>query len=247
MRYLVTGGAGLIGSNRWDESFAAVKRRRASPTLPARKIICRNPQQDHHHQGKHHGIEVRAESHARGGIRAAPCRGARPCRVRSRIPIETNKINIDGTLNCFGRRKRVKVKRVVFAASSSATGRRLLWRSEPCSRSHLATASQVPGRAVWPDVRAVLRPENVASVILIFLGPRQDPGSPYSGVLAKFARHFWKITARGFRGRPSRRANSTYVDQSVQAICWPARRPMLPERFSSRRGGRVPSIRSSES
>src|SRR5207249_1487382 len=49
--------------------------------------------------------------------------GARTSVPRSlKDPIETNRINIDGTLNVLVAAKELKVKRVVFAASSSAYG-----------------------------------------------------------------------------------------------------------------------------
>src|SRR5437899_12925423 len=121
MRYLVTGGAGFIGSNTVDE---LVRRGHSVVVL------------DDLSSGKEDNLaEVRNKiTFIKGSItdievvRKAMHEaeyvlhlGARTSVPRSlKDPIETNRINIDGTLNVMVAAKELKVKREVFAASSYA-------------------------------------------------------------------------------------------------------------------------------
>ena len=123
MRYLVTGGAGFIGSNMVDE----LVRRGASVTVL-----------DDLSAGKENnlaGVRDKIDFH-RGSITdletvQKACAGAdfvihlaaRTSVPRSvKDPIESNRVNIDGTLNVLVAARDAKVRRVVYAASSSAYG-----------------------------------------------------------------------------------------------------------------------------
>src|SRR5271170_4665135 len=123
MRYLVTGGAGFIGSNIVDE---LVRRGHAVIVL------------DNLSTGKESNlasvrdrIELSTGSIADPAAVQSACRGAdyvihlaaRTSVPRSVAdPIETNRVNIDGTLNVLVAARDAKVRRFVFAASSSAYG-----------------------------------------------------------------------------------------------------------------------------
>src|ERR1039457_5006266 len=123
MRYLVTGGAGFIGSNTVDE---LVRRGQSVVVL------------DDLSTGKEEnlaGVRNRVEF-VRGSVTDLEtvhraCRGvdyvlhlaARTSVPRSlKDPLETNRVNVDGTLNVLGAARDAKVKRVVFAGSSSVYG-----------------------------------------------------------------------------------------------------------------------------
>jgi nucleoside-diphosphate-sugar epimerase len=123
MRYLVTGGAGFIGSNIVDE---LVRRHHSVAVL------------DDFSSGKEEnlaGLRGKIEIH-KGSICdlsavQKACRGAdyvlhlaaRTSVPRSvKDPLETNHVNIDGTLNVLVAARDARAKRVVFAASSSAYG-----------------------------------------------------------------------------------------------------------------------------
>src|SRR5712691_11872154 len=123
MRYLLTGGAGFIGSNTVDE---LVQRGHSVVVL------------DDFSAGKEDNLaEVRSKiTLVKGSITdleavRRACQeadfvlhlGARTSVPRSvKDPLETNRINVDGTLNVLVAARDAKVKRVVFAASSSAYG-----------------------------------------------------------------------------------------------------------------------------
>src|SRR5256884_5877117 len=123
MRYLVTGGAGFIGSNTVDE---LVQRGHSVVVL------------DDLSGGKEDNLaEVRSKITLIKGtitdlevVRKAMHEaefvlhlGARTSVPRSvKDPLETNRINVEGTLNVLVAAKEMKVKRVAFAAPSSAYG-----------------------------------------------------------------------------------------------------------------------------
>src|SRR6202040_2117870 len=135
-------------------------------------------------------------------------------------PIETNKINIDGTLNVLVAARDAKVKRVVFAAPSSAYG-------EPPALPKPTTMSPAPisPYGVTTFVRELYAQtfgrcyglENVSLRYFNIFGPRQEPSSPYSGVLAKFWAAFLEDTQRVIFGDGEQTRDFTYVDNAVQA------------------------------
>ncbi len=190
MRYLVTGGAGFIGSNLVDE---LVRRRHKVVVL------------DDLSAGKEANLaEVRDKIDLHIGsitdlaaVQSA-CRGvdyvihlaARTSVPRSvQDPLETNHVNIDGTLNVLVAARDAKARRFVYAASSAAYGETPSlpkvesMPAEPISPYGVTKYvgelyAQVFGRAYGLE-NACIRYFNV-------FGPRQDPTSQYSGVLSRF-------------------------------------------------------------
>jgi len=135
-------------------------------------------------------------------------------------PIETNRINIDGTLNVLVAARDAKVKRVVFAASSSAYG-------ETPTLPKVETMQPVPispygvtkyvGELYAQTFGRCYGLENVSLRYFNIFGPRQDPGSPYSGVLAKFCTAFLEETQPVIFGDGEQSRDFTYVENAVQA------------------------------
>src|ERR1700675_4660641 len=123
MRYLVTGGAGFIGSNTVDELA-----RRGHDVVVLDDLSSGKIENLDGVKGK---VELlRFSVTDMDGLRDA-CRGvdyvihlaARTSVPRSvKDPIETNRVNIDGTLNVLVAARNAKVRRIVYAASSSAYG-----------------------------------------------------------------------------------------------------------------------------
>jgi nucleoside-diphosphate-sugar epimerase len=135
-------------------------------------------------------------------------------------PIETNKINIDGTLNVLVAAKELKVKRVVFAASSSAYGETATlpkvetMQPEPISPYGV---TKYVGELYGQTFGRCYGLENVALRYFNIFGPRQDPSSPYSGVLAKFCTSYLEETPPVVFGDGEQTRDFTYVDNAVQA------------------------------
>jgi nucleoside-diphosphate-sugar epimerase len=190
MRYLVTGGAGFIGSNMVDELVRRGHEVVVLDDLSAGK------------EANLAGVRSKINLHV-GSITdlaklQSACVGAdyvihlaaRTSVPRSvKDPLETNKVNIDGTLNVLVAARDAKVRRFVYAASSSAYGETPTlpkvesMPSEPISPYGVTKYvgelyAQVFGR-VYGLENASVRYFNV-------FGPRQDPTSQYSGVLSRF-------------------------------------------------------------
>src|SRR5260370_6558576 len=189
MRYLVTGGAGFIGSNTVDE----LVRRGHSVTVV-----------DDDCAGKEENVaSVREKvNFIRGSItdRAAlekACGGAdyvlhlgaRTSVPRSvKQPLETNEINVDGTLNLLVAARDARVRRVVFASSSSIYGDTpTLPKHEDMTPAPISPygVSKLVGELYGRVFHRTYGLEFVALRYFTVFGPRQHPGSPYSRVLSR--------------------------------------------------------------
>ena len=136
MRYLVTGGAGFIGSNIVDE---LVRRNQDVVVLDdfstgKEKNLESVREKIELHTGSITNLEVVQK--AMGGADLVIHLAARTSVPRSvKDPIECNRINIDGTLNVLVAARDAQVRRVVYAASSAAYGETpSLPKVRPCRR-----------------------------------------------------------------------------------------------------------------
>jgi nucleoside-diphosphate-sugar epimerase len=221
MRYLVTGGAGFIGSNTVDE---LVRRGHSVVVLDdlssgKEENLAEVRNKITFIKGSITDIEVirKAIFEAEYVIHLA----ARTSVPRSmKDPIETNRINIDGTLNVLVAARDAKVKRVVFAASSSAYGETpTLPKTEnmpPMPISPYGVTKYV-GELYAQTFGRCFGLENVCLRYFNIFGPRQDPSSPYSGVMAKFCTAFLEETELVIFGDGTQSRDFTYVDNAVQA------------------------------
>src|ERR1700738_2080068 len=221
MRYLVTGGAGFIGSNTVDElvrrghsvvvldDFSSGKEDNLTEVRNKITFI----------RGSITDIEVvRKAMHEAEYVLHLAAKTSVPRSVKD--PIETNKINIDGTLNVLVAAKELKVKRVVFAASSSAYGETpTLPKVETMQPEPISPygVTKYVGELYGQTFGRCYGLENVALRYFNIFGPRQDPSSPYSGVLAKFCTAFLEDTQPVIFGDGEQTRDFTYVDNAVQA------------------------------
>jgi nucleoside-diphosphate-sugar epimerase len=221
MRYLVTGGAGFIGSNTVDE---LVRRGHSVVVLDdissgKEDNLAEIRNKITFIKGSITDIEVvRKAMHEAEYVLHLAARTSVPRSVKD--PIETNKINIDGTLNVLVAAKELKVKRVVFAASSSAYGETATlpkvetMQPEPISPYGV---TKYVGELYGQTFGRCYGLENVALRYFNIFGPRQDPGSPYSGVLAKFCAAFLEDAQPVVFGDGEQTRDFTYVENAVQA------------------------------
>jgi nucleoside-diphosphate-sugar epimerase len=221
MRYLVTGGAGFIGSNTVDE---LVRRGHSVVVLDD----CSSGKEDNLAEirnkitfikGNITDIEVvRKAMHEAEYVLHLAARTSVPRSVKD--PIETNKINVDGTLNVLVAAKELKVKRVVFAASSSAYGETpTLPKVETMQPQPISPygVTKYVGELYGQTFGKCYGLENVALRYFNIFGPHQDPASPYSGVLAKFCTAFVEDTQPVVFGDGEQTRDFTYVENAVQA------------------------------
>lgn len=221
MRYVVTGGAGFIGSNTVDEllrrgqsvavldDFSAGKEENLSQVAGKIEIV----------RGSITDLDtVRKACDGADYVIHLAARTSVPRSVKD--PIETNRINIDGTLNVLVAARDAKVRRLVYAASSSAYGETptLPKRESMCPApiSPYGVTKYVGelyasafGRCYGLET-GCLRYFNV-------FGPRQDPSSPYSGVLSKFITSLLDDKQPVVFGDGEQSRDFTYIENVVQA------------------------------
>lgn len=221
MRYVVTGGAGFIGSNTVDElvrrgqsvvvldDFSAGKEENLAEIRNKITVI----------KGSITDLEVvRKAMHEADCVLHLAARTSVPRSVKD--PLETNAINVDGTLNVLVAARDAKVKRVVFAASSSAYGETpQLPKSEDMLPAPISPygVSKYVGELYLQTFGRVYGLENVSLRYFNVFGPRQDPASQYSGVLSKFCTAFLEKGEPVVFGDGEQSRDFTYIENVVQA------------------------------
>jgi nucleoside-diphosphate-sugar epimerase len=135
-------------------------------------------------------------------------------------PLGSNRVNLDGTVNLLVAARDAKVKRVVYAASSSAYGDTpKLPKHEgmaPDPISPYAVAKLAAEHYMISFYRCYAL-ETVALRYFNIFGPRQDPSSPYSGVLAKFITLMLRGEQPTIFGDGEQSRDFTYIDNAVEA------------------------------
>jgi nucleoside-diphosphate-sugar epimerase len=244
MRYLVTGGAGFIGSNTVDE---LVRRGHSVVVLDdlssgKEDNLAELRNKITFIKGSITDIEVvRKAMYEAEYVLHLAARTSVPRSVKD--PIETNKINIDGTLNVLVAAKELKVKRLVFAASSSAYGETpTLPKVETMQPQPISPygVTKFVGELYGQTFGRCYGLENVSLRYFNIFGPRQDPSSPYSGVLAKFCTAFLEDTPPLVFGDGEQTRDFTYVENAVQANLLACEAPTVSGKvFNVGVGGRV--------
>jgi nucleoside-diphosphate-sugar epimerase len=219
MRYLVTGGAGFIGSNIVDELL------RRGHGVTVLDDFSSGKEENLAHAAKKIRLirgdicDLEAAREACDGADYVLHLAARTSVPRSvKDPIETNRVNIDGALNVLVAARDAKVRRIVYAASSSAYGETPTlpkvetMPSEPISPYGVTKLvgemyAQVFGRAYGL--------ENVSIRYFNVFGPRQDPTSQYSGVLSRFMLAILEGSSLVVYGDGEQSRDFTYVDNVV--------------------------------
>ncbi len=221
MRYLVTGGAGFIGSNTVDE---LVRRGHGVVVLDDLSSGKEDNLADVRSKitfikGSINDLEIVQKAMLQADyVLHLAARTSVPRSVKD--PIETNRVNVDGTLNVLVAARDNKVKRVVLAASSSAYGDTpTLPKSEnmqPVPISPYGVTKYV-GELYAQTFGRCYGLENVCLRYFNIFGPRQDPDSPYSGVLSRFATAFLDSTPPVVFGDGEQTRDFTYVENAVMA------------------------------
>ncbi len=221
MRYLVTGGAGFIGSNTVDE---LVRRGHGVVVLDDLSSGKEENLADVRNKitfmkGSVTDLEaVQKATHQADYVIHLAARTSVPRSVKD--PLDTNRINVDGTLNVLLAARDNKVKRVVYAASSSAYGDTpTLPKAEsmqPMPISPYGVAKYVGELYAFAFDRCYGL-QTIALRYFNVFGPRQDPDSPYSGVLSRFVTAFLEEEQPVVFGDGEQTRDFTYVDNAVQA------------------------------
>ncbi|HWZ31287.1 MAG TPA: SDR family oxidoreductase [Bryobacteraceae bacterium] len=136
-------------------------------------------------------------------------------------PEPSHRVNIDGTFNVFRAAAQGGVRRVIYAASSSAYG-----DSETLPKVETMVArpkspyavQKLLGEYYASVFHSCFGLETVALRFFNVYGPRQDPSSAYSGVLSLFMKHVLARTRPTIFGDGEQSRDFTYVED-VAALC----------------------------
>ncbi|MCI0478361.1 MAG: SDR family oxidoreductase, partial [Anaerolineales bacterium] len=218
---LVTGGAGFIGSHlvegllardykvRVLDNFTTGKRENLADVLTQIELI----------EGS---VTNLTTAHAAmRNVDVVFHQAALPSVPRSvKNPLESNEINITGTLNILVAARDAGVKRVVYAASSSAYGDQPALPKVETMTPDPMSPYAIAKLAGEMYARAFTQLYGLSTVSLRYFnvfGPRQDPATQYAGVLAKFCT--CAVTGQPYpvHGDGEQSRDFTYVENVVQA------------------------------
>jgi nucleoside-diphosphate-sugar epimerase len=217
--YVVTGGAGFIGSHLSEALIARGDTVRVVDSLVT---------------GHKRNVQPGAEfvqgdladlAFAHRGIAGADYvlhQAAIPSVPKSvQDPVSSNRANIDATLNVLVAARDAKVKRLVYAASSSAYGNAAaLPKREDMGTDPLSpyALQKLVGEQYLQLFTALYGLETVSIRYFNVFGPRQDPSSPYSGVISLFITHLLAGTAPKIYGDGGQTRDFTYVGNVVDGV-----------------------------
>jgi nucleoside-diphosphate-sugar epimerase len=226
-RYLVTGAAGFIGSSlvaalvergesvRALDNFSTGKRSNLAPywhrdNLKDAIDLCECDLRD-----------ADAVAAACEGIEIILHQGALPSVPRSvKAPRPSHESNIDGTFNLLEGARAAGVRRIIYAASSSAYGNQPGFpRVETMSPQPLSpyAVQKLMGQFYMQSYWHVYGMETVCLRYFNIFGPRQVPDSPYSGVMAKFILQMLRGETPVILGDGETARDFTYIDNAVDA------------------------------
>jgi nucleoside-diphosphate-sugar epimerase len=229
-RYTVTGGAGFIGSHLTEEllrrghqvrvadNFSTGKRENIDAAVRASGV--KTPAALDIVEGDLADLEVARR--AVEGSQFVLHQAAIPSVPRSvKDPISSNRANIDGTLNVLVAARDAGVKRVVFAGSSSEYGDTpTLPKHEAMPTNPLSpyALQKVVGEEYLRLFTRLYGLETVSIRYFNVFGPRQDPGSPYSGVISLFIKWLLAGQAPTIYGDGGQTRDFTYVSNVVDGV-----------------------------
>ena len=219
--YLVTGGAGFIGSHLTEELVRRGHRVRVADSL----VTGRRANLDHISGVEFLEGDLADLTFARtsvGGCEFVLHQAAIPSVPRSvQDPITSNTANVDATLNVLVAARDAGVKRVVFAASSSAYGDTpTLPKHEEMPTNPLSpyALQKVVGEQYLRMFTRLYGLETVSIRYFNVFGPRQDPSSPYSGVISVFATALLDNRSPRIYGDGKQTRDFTYVANVVDGV-----------------------------
>jgi UDP-glucose 4-epimerase len=135
-------------------------------------------------------------------------------------PLGNNRANVDGTVNLLIAARDAKVKRVTFASSSSVYGNTpTLPKHEEMTPDPISpyAVAILGGEYYMNSFYRCYGLETVALRYFNIFGPRQDPSSPYTGVLAKFITQMLVGEEPTIFGDGHQSRDFTFVENAVQA------------------------------
>ena len=232
--YLVTGGAGFIGSNLADELLRRGHGVRVLDNVSTGRLenLAAARNRIEFFEGDICHLEAIRPCFA--GVDYVLHLAALPSVPRSVAdPLSANRVNIEGTLNVLLAARDAGVKRVVFAASSAAYGDNptlpRVESHEPRPMSPYAL-TKLAGEYYCQIFTRLYGLGAVALRYFNIFGPRQNPHSQYTGVLSKFITAYIQGTTPTIFGDGEQSRDFTYIDNVVDATLRACTAPDAPGR-----------------
>jgi len=249
--FLVTGGAGFIGSHlvtaiiaRGDEvrvldNFSTGKREHV-------KLFCDNPQSDHVTVSEGDVRDQTLVEQLMEGVDYVLHLAAVVSVPQSmREPGLTNEVNVNGTLNVLAAARKFNVKRVVFSSSCAVYG----------DNPHLPLSEQSATQPLSPYAASKLigevycqtyyRAYGLPTVCLRYFniyGPRQDPNGDYAAVIPKFVQRLKAGQAPLIYGDGQQTRDFVYVSDVVHANLLACQHPQASGRVFNIASGQGTSL-----
>jgi nucleoside-diphosphate-sugar epimerase len=226
--YLVTGGAGFIGSHLSEELIRRGHHVRVADSL----VTGKRSNLEHLPAVEFLEGDLAEIDFARAAVAGADFvlhQAALPSVPRSvKDPITSNRANVDATLNVLVAARDAGVRRVVFAGSSSAYGNAATspkHEEMPTSPLSPYALQKVVGEQYLRMFTSLYGLETVTIRYFNVFGPRQDPSSPYSGVISLFATALLENRAPTIYGDGEQSRDFTYVANVVDGVLRAAEAP----------------------
>jgi len=231
MRYLVTGGAGFIGSHIVTELVAQGQDVRVLDDFSTgrRENLA-------HVQGSFELVEgdlrdLDTVRRAVQGVEVVLHQAALPSVSRSvQQPIVTNEANVTGTLNLLVAARNAGVRRVVYASSSSVYGESPTMpkvETMPTDPKSPYGIAKLTGELYTQVFAQLYDLETVSLRYFNVFGPRQDPTSQYSAVIPIFIVAMLRGERPPVEGDGLQSRDFTYVANNVHANLLAAKAPAL--------------------
>jgi UDP-glucose 4-epimerase len=218
----VTGGGGFIGSHLVDSLVAAGHQVRVLDNFCTGRAENLRPIQDRVEMVRGSITDPEMVQSASDGVRSIFHLAALPSVQRSvEDPLSTHDVCATGTLHVLQSAHRAGVRRVVYAASSSAYGDTpgaVRSESDPVSPMSPYAVAKLAGEHYCRSFTTVYGLETVRLRFFNIFGPRQRSDSPYSGVIAIFIARMLAGQAPTVFGDGQQSRDFTYVANAVQAM-----------------------------
>ncbi|MEW6364770.1 MAG: SDR family oxidoreductase [Acidobacteriota bacterium] len=219
---LVTGGAGFIGSNLCQALVERGERVRVLDDLSTGKLSNLAAVEGRVTFIRGSVSDAEAVKLGVAGVDVVFHLGAIPSVARSVAdPVSTDRANILGTLQVLLAARDAGVRRVVFASSSSVYGETETlpkietMTPEPASPYALSKLAGEHYCAIFSKLYGL---STVALRFFNIFGPRQDPSSQYSGVIAIFISKILQGSRATIHGDGEQSRDFTYVDNAIATI-----------------------------